>query len=119
MHELGIAEEILALVRRYVSDSDAALVRTVRVRVGELAGVLPDSLEFCFSAVVAGTPWQAATLVIEPVPARARCEACGEVCRTGRPGAGCPECGAPRLTMVSGHELQVASVDLEEEALAS
>ena len=119
MHELGIAQEILALVRRHVPDAEAARVRDVRVRVGELAGVVPDSLEFCFSAVVAGTPWQAATLVIEHVPARARCEACGEVCHTGRPGAGCPDCGAPRVTMVSGHELQVASVDLTEEALAS
>ena len=119
MHELGIAQEIVAVVRRYVPDTEAARVRVVRVRVGELAGVVPDSLEFCFGAVVAGTPWQAATLVIEPEPARARCEACGEVCHTGRPGAGCPECGAPRVTMVSGHELQVVSVDLEAEAPVS
>ena len=50
MHELGVAQEILDIVRRYVPDTEAARVRDVRVRVGELAGVVADSLEFCFSA---------------------------------------------------------------------
>lgn len=114
MHELGIAQEILALVRRHVPDGQARLVRDVRVRVGDLAGVVSESLEFCFSAVVADTPWSQATLVIERVPACVRCEACGHVFATELRGAGCAACGDARLRMVSGQELQVASVDLAD-----
>ena len=114
MHELGIAQEILALVRRHVPDAQAGLVRDVRVRVGDLAGVVSDSLEFCFSAVVADTPWRQATLVVERVPARARCEACGHVFATTLRGAGCASCGDARVRMVSGQELHVASVDLAD-----
>ena len=44
MHELAIAQAILALVQRHVSDDQASLVRAVRVRIGDLAGVVPDSL---------------------------------------------------------------------------
>ena len=116
MHELGIAMEILALVRRYVPDSEAGRVRDVRVRIGALAGVVPESLDFCFGAAVAGTPWQRAVLVIERVPAQARCDGCGHVCATETPGAGCAHCGHARLTMVAGRELNVASVDLADEA---
>jgi len=116
VHELGIAQEILALVRRHVPDAQAGLVRDVRVRVGDLAGVVSESLEFCFSAVVADTPWSQATLVIERVPACVRCESCGHVFATTLRGAGCVGCGAARVRLVSGQELQVASVDLADEA---
>ena len=116
MHELGIAQEILALVRRHVPDVQAGLVRDVRVRVGDLAGVVSESLEFCFSAVVADTPWSQATLVVERVPACVRCEACGHVFATALCGAGCAVCGDARVRMVSGQELQVASVDVADTA---
>ena len=115
MHELGIALEILALVQRHVPNADAARVREVHVRVGALAGVVPESLDFCFGAAVAGTPWQQATLVIERVPAQARCEACGQMFATETPGAGCPACGDRRVRMVTGRELNVATVDLADE----
>lgn len=68
MHELGLALNIVDIVQQHVPAIRASDVRDVRVRVGEFAGVLPDSLEFCFSAIVAGTPWQRARLAIEPVP---------------------------------------------------
>ena len=116
MHELGIAQEILALVRRHVPDAQAGLVRDVRVRVGDLAGVVSESLEFCFSAVVADTQWSQATLMIERVPACVRCEACGHVVASALRGAGCVVCGDARARMVSGQELQVASVDLADQA---
>jgi hydrogenase nickel incorporation protein HypA/HybF len=102
-----------------VTANQAALVRDVRVRVGDLAGVVPESLEFCFSAAVAGTPWRHAVLAIERVPARARCEACGHVCATALPGAGCAACGDARVRMVSGQELEVASVDVADESDAA
>ena len=71
MHELGLAESILDLVRQHVPDEAAAGVGAVRVRVGHLAGVIPESLAFCFGAIVAGTPYAGATLAIESVPASA------------------------------------------------
>lgn len=114
MHELGIAMEILALVRRYVPDSDAERVRDVTVRIGELSGVEPSSLDFCFGAAVGGTPWQQAVLVVTPVPAQAQCQACGVVTATATPGQGCEVCGHAHMVMVAGHELQVVSVDLAD-----
>jgi hydrogenase nickel incorporation protein HypA/HybF len=70
MHELGCAEGIFEIVRRYVPLPQAPAVREVRVRVGDGAGVLADSLAFCFEAIVAGTPWASARLLIEPAAGR-------------------------------------------------
>lgn len=114
MHELAVAQEILALVQRHVPGDQASLVRAVRVRIGDLAGVVPDSLEFCFSAVVAGTAWQGAALVMTRVPAEACCMDCTAVFPTQAPGAGCPSCGGGEVRMVRGQELHVDAVDLAD-----
>jgi len=115
MHELSIAQEILALVQRHIPETQAPLVRAVRVRIGALAGVVPDSLEFCFSAVVAGTAWERAALVMIHVPAEACCVSCAAVFPTEAPGAGCPACGSPQVRMVHGQELHVDAVDLADD----
>jgi len=70
VHELGLAESILDLVREHVPPGRAAAVRRVKVRVGDLAGVIPESLAFCFGAIVAGTPFPGASLDIEHVTGR-------------------------------------------------
>jgi hydrogenase nickel incorporation protein HypA/HybF len=68
MHELGLAWNILEIVGQAVPSGRAGDVRDVRVRVGESAGVVADSLAFCFDAIVIGTPWRSARLAIERVP---------------------------------------------------
>lgn len=68
MHEMGIAAAILEVVHRYVPDTRAELVRRVHIRIGEQTPVLPESLDFCFCAIVAGTRYASARLAIERVP---------------------------------------------------
>ena len=115
MHELSVAQEILALVQRHVPEAQAPLVRAVHVRVGELSGVVPESLEFCFSAVVAGTTWQSAELVMTRVRAEACCLDCAAAFPTQAPGAGCPACGSRLVRMARGHELHVVEVELADD----
>ena len=67
MHEMGIAAAIVEVVQRYVPEERARLVRRVHVRLGEETPVLPDSLDFCFRAIVLGTPYESATLDIHRV----------------------------------------------------
>ena len=70
MHELGLAESILTIVREHVPADRAVAVRRVRVVVGDVAGVLPESLTFCFEALAAGTPFGRASLAIEAAAGR-------------------------------------------------
>ena len=52
-------------MRQHVPDSQAGSVRAVTVRVGDLAGIVTDSLDFCFGAIVSGTAYSGAFLAIE------------------------------------------------------
>ena len=114
MHELSIAQGIVDLVRQHVPGERARDVRTVRVRLGALSGVVADSLAFCFDAVVDGTPLAAAQLDIEGVPTEAACDDCGRRFAPADLVFRCPACGSGRVRLLAGQELQVVHVELDE-----
>jgi hydrogenase nickel incorporation protein HypA/HybF len=115
MHELSIAQSIVDIAGQYVPRNRQNGIRMIRVRVGDLAGVVPDSLSFCFTAVTAGTPMAEALLEIEHVPYVIHCTGC-EQDSTTEPGlALCPHCGSAATRILSGTELQVMTIDLDDE----
>ena len=114
MHELSIAQGIFDLVQQHVPQDQAASVRAVTVRLGSLSGVVADSLEFCFSAIVAGTPYGGASLSIDRVPTRARCNDCSGEFTIDELVFRCPHCAGPHVRVISGDELQVIAVELED-----
>lgn len=111
MHELGIVRNIVAIV------GDAAKgrrVRRVNIEVGELSGVMTDAIAFCFDAVARGTLLEGAALQIRKIEGRARCDACGAEFATQTLFTPC-SCGSRRLTRLQGEELNIKSMELEEE----
>jgi hydrogenase nickel incorporation protein HypA/HybF len=52
MHEIGIAASVLDVVRKEVAMRPGARAMVVGLRIGELAGVDPESLRFGFDALV-------------------------------------------------------------------
>ena len=113
MHELSIASAVLDAVRTEVEARPGQRLRTVGLRVGELSGVEGDALEFCFAALVKGTPLDGATLQIEVCPRRHRCRACGHEFVVVDYRTECPSCAEPDTEFVGGSELSLAWLELE------
>ena len=65
MHEVAVAGSILDAVRAEAAVRKPARPVKVGVRVGEMAGIDPDSLAFCFEALVHGTDMEPLELEIE------------------------------------------------------
>ena len=117
MHEASVAAGILDIVRQHVLAADALRVRAVRVRVGDMAGVAPDSLGFCFEAIVAGTEYASAFLEIDRVPACGVCGECGlATAIDSLPPFMCLSCSSPFITVTSGDDLAVVDVELDDAA---
>jgi hydrogenase nickel incorporation protein HypA/HybF len=116
MHELGIAQNILEIVKQSVPEEQAALVRWIRIRVGQLSGIVPDSLEFCFQAVAGETEMKEAGLVIEQVPTIFQCKKCAFRFQVNDLEFLCPTCGTSDLEIISGRELEIVEIELEEES---
>ncbi|MGR8012051.1 hydrogenase maturation nickel metallochaperone HypA [Streptomyces hypolithicus] len=116
MHEMSIALAVVGQVEEAARAGGATAVTSVRLQVGQLAGVVPDALAFCFELACAGTILEGAELVTEPVDARARCEPCADEWATGMPPQlCCPVCGAAAAELLSGRELQIAGVLWEDD----
>lgn len=111
MHELSIAMAVVGQVQEAAAEHGHDAASSVSMLVGELAGVVPDSLRFCFELATAGTLLEGAELRIEQPPGRARCGTCDTEWATGvPPDLWCPACHASAADLVSGRELRIAEV---------
>lgn len=113
MHELSIARHIVEIVSENVSDR--RLVRSVTIRVGEQAGVVPESLEFCYSAITSDGPLAGSSLRICRVPFKVECTSCGSM--SEKPVVRCPMCGARKIEVRSGTELDVVEMEIADQPL--
>ena len=115
MHELSIAASIVEAVTESASAYPGARVKEVRLRVGALASVVEDSLQFCWELTTEGTPLAGAALVVKKLPVIVHCDACGvdaevEGVQTFR----CPRCGEATADLRQGRELEIDSIELDE-----
>ena len=77
MHEMGIANSVLDAIRAETRRFPGGHIYKVGLRIGELAGVNPDAMSFCFEALVRGTELEPLALEIEYCPRRYQCRSCG------------------------------------------
>jgi hydrogenase nickel incorporation protein HypA/HybF len=115
MHELSIAQNIVEIIQEYVPSNGLPLVKNVKLKIGELAGVVPDSLEFCFDAITEQTPMRNAVLVVERVPFVVECRKCGMASTNDVGTFFCAVCGSDETRMISGNELLVTAIEVLDE----
>lgn len=112
MHELSICGSIADIVER---NAAGRRVETINLRIGQLRQVVPDTLVYCWGLVSADTPLDGSSLSIESVPVRLQCQACGEQTEVGDvPVLACGACGHDEVTLVSGEEFLITSLELAE-----
>jgi hydrogenase nickel incorporation protein HypA/HybF len=111
MHEFAIAEGV---VQTAVRHAGGRRVVVVSMRLGALRQVVPDSLSFAFELAARGTLCEGARLEQELVHCRLRCPSCGVVWTATEPDFRCRTCAAPAV-VVSGNELEVESIEVEED----
>ena len=116
MHELSIAEAVIAIVERHAA---GRRVHRVELKVGYLRQVVPSALEFAFEVLTDGTVLEGAELSIEHVPARARCRSCrARTTMTAFP-LQCDSCGGMDLELEAGEELLVDALELDESEMTT
>ncbi len=110
MHELGITQNIVAIVAEHVQGSK---VKRVLLEIGKLSAIMPDAISFCFDVVSQGTVLEGAKLEIKEIPGLARCRECGEEFPLDVPFGKC-KCGSVQLDLIAGEELKIKEIEIEE-----
>lgn len=116
MHEMGIAMQVIDIATASIPvHLKGRKVKTVNLKIGKLSSVVPESLRFCFDIVSKDSQVEGAKLYIEEIPVTASCNDCGSKWTIEGPVFSCPVCRGGDTRLTSGQELDIVSIELEED----
>ncbi len=113
MHELAITQSMLNLALEYAERAGAQRITHINLVIGEMSGVVDESVQFYFDFVSKDTLAEGAQLAFERLPARFRCRACGHEFALEDGNWACPVCQALGGEVVAGRELYMDSIEVE------
>lgn len=114
MHELPIIEQVLNLALAATPKGER--IRTINLRAGALCDAEPEWLERYLRIAAVGGPAEAARLVIVREEPKLYCPACGRdsiMLLPLKESLSCGVCGYTHVTLVSGLDCQLESIELE------
>jgi hydrogenase nickel incorporation protein HypA/HybF len=113
VHELAVAQALVEQVNAVIDQHNATAASLIRVRIGPLAGVVPELLGSAFPLAAAGSRMERAVLDLVAAPIKVRCQTCGAETEAAMNRLICGACGDWHTRVISGDELLLESVELE------
>jgi hydrogenase nickel insertion protein HypA len=111
MHEYSVIQALVDSVETHAAAHAGAAVKSLRVSIGELAGVDATLLASAYEVFRGGTICADALLEIVPVQARWSCSKCGvDIARGER--LRCESCGG-EAKLACGDEILLDRIELE------
>jgi hydrogenase nickel incorporation protein HypA/HybF len=115
MHELSIVSSVVDSVIESLESYPGARVIEVRLRVGALAAVVEDSLQFCYELATRATPLEGSRLVVKVLPVMVHCAECGKDGELeSLQSFCCPHCGEPASDIRQGREMEIEAFEIED-----
>lgn len=108
MHEMAITQSVVDAVCEHAA---GRRVHSVRVEVGALCAVVPDSMQFCFGLATEGTVADGARLHLDVRPGAAHCHSCGAEFALADLILLCP-CGSADVEVLAGRDLKILSMEV-------
>ncbi|MGJ5672386.1 MAG: hydrogenase maturation nickel metallochaperone HypA [Nostochopsis sp.] len=110
MHELGITQNIVAIVSEHAHGSK---VKRVLLEIGKLSAIMPDAIRFCFDICSQGTVLEGAKLEILEIAGLGKCCQCHAKVPLEKPFGKC-KCGSTKIDLIAGQELKIKEIEIEE-----
>ncbi len=115
MHEMSLAQNILDIVLKTAAANDVKKVIRITIRAGQLRGIVPEQLKFCFGFVAKDSIAEDSDLVVNSLPIKGKCKACGNPFFVKEYRFVCPECESEEVEVLQGMELLVENIEVGED----
>ena len=115
MHEVSVMRNLLEIVEAAAAKEGAERVNVIHLKIGEMAGINFDSLEFAFGILSKGTRAEGGRLEYDRVSLKGRCSSCSHEFGPEDLVFRCPECGSADIEILAGREMEVDYILLDEE----
>jgi hydrogenase nickel incorporation protein HypA/HybF len=113
MHEMSIAQNLIAIVEDEMVKNNAARLRSVRLDIGEMSGIVPEALKTCFEIITAKTNMKGAVLKMDVTPLIGYCGKCEEEFKIMEFDFSCPECDSTDIKIVTGREMNIVEIEVD------
>jgi hydrogenase nickel incorporation protein HypA/HybF len=113
MHEFGLMQSVLENVEASARKAGAERVTEIRLVVGEMREVVPETMEFAFEALAPDTLSADARLTVTRVSPRSRCLQCGQSFEHDRFHWACPACDSLATELLAGRELYIDAIEVD------
>jgi hydrogenase nickel incorporation protein HypA/HybF len=115
MHEVSIMRNLLEIVEGTAEREGAERINLIHLRIGEMSGINFESLEFAFEILSKGTKAEGGRIEYDKVDLAASCRECKREFVPENLVFRCPACGSSKIDILSGREMEVDYILLDEE----
>lgn len=115
MHELSIAENIIKIIKKDYKEIERN-IKLVSVGVGELTGIIPESLTYIFDIIKGNYELNNVELKVTMVKCKIMCENCGNTEEDYNLDSlqRCRACGSEDLRIIGGGDLTLLSIETSD-----
>jgi hydrogenase nickel incorporation protein HypA/HybF len=114
MHELAVTESLLETASDYATKNGAKRVLILNLVIGDLSGIIDDSVQFYWDMISVDTICAGSMLKINKQPARFLCHSCQKEFTMDGELTPCPHCGSIDIKVISGDEFTLQSIEIEK-----
>ena len=115
MHEFALAHDIFDAVLETAQKENVSKVHSIKLEVGKLMAVIPESLLFSFEMIAEGTYLEGTKLEINEVPVKVLCKACEKEFELKEFLFICPYCSSRDLEVISGKDMYIKSLEVDKD----
>jgi hydrogenase nickel incorporation protein HypA/HybF len=124
MHELGIAMDIVEVVKKSLEGRNVKAVNEVEIEMGELQRITPEQMKQVFEMAAKDTIVEGAKLKVNINKGRVRCQNCGyqggvEVemrhDHDHKAHIHCPSCDSASIEILEGNDIDVRNIEADVE----
>lgn len=113
MHEMSIAQSLVEILEEEMNKNQASVLRSVRLEIGRLSAIVPESLSFCFEVITSGTYMEGAELIMDIIPLRGTCNTCKKEFEINDYAFFCPHCESPEIDIFAGKALSIVEMEVD------
>lgn len=113
MHEMSIVESFLQVALEHAEKAKAEKIVRINLVIGELTGVVQESVEFYFRFLSKETIASQAVINFNQVNTRLHCRNCDVLFYPEKHDYRCPSCHEQRVDIIAGKELHIESIEIE------
>lgn len=119
MHEMAVTQSILDIAIKHAELAGASQIRQINLVIGELSGIVDDSVQFYFDFLSESTMAEGAHLAFDRRAAVYRCRECRMTYHPDGFDWVCPSCSSLTFEVLSGREFQIESIEVDDQLTES